>query len=100
PWEQADNEILEGVLAAATVLPEGQLRNVVNKAAVNAHQSLDGFRLQVEHLFNDSMERASGWYKRKVQTMLLVLATVVVIGLNVDTVHVTTSLLNNAPLRE
>jgi hypothetical protein len=46
------------------------------------------------------MERASGWYKRKVQTMLLVLATVVVIGLNVDTVHVTTSLLNNAPLRE
>jgi hypothetical protein len=100
PWEQADHEILEGVLAAATVLPEGQLRNVVNKAAVNAHQSLDGFRLQVEHLFNDSMERASGWYKRKVQTMLLVLATVVVIGLNVDTVHVTTSLLNNAPLRE
>jgi len=32
--------------------------------------------------------------------MLLVLATVVVIGLNIDTVHVTTSLLNDAPLRQ
>jgi hypothetical protein len=100
PWEQADKDILEGVLAAADGLPEGQLKNVVKKAAVNANNTLDGFRVQVEHLFNDSMERASGWYKRKVQTMLLVLATVVVIGLNVDTVHVTTSLLNNAPLRE
>jgi hypothetical protein len=100
PWEQADKDILKGVLAAADDLPDGQLKNVVMKAAVNANNTLDGFRVQVEHLFNDSMERASGWYKRKVQTMLLVLATVVVIGLNVDTVHVTTSLLNNAPLRE
>jgi hypothetical protein len=100
PWEQADKDILDGVLAAADGLPEGQLKNVVMKASINAHKTLDGFRAQVEHLFNDSMERASGWYKRKVQTMLLVLATVVVIGLNIDTVHVTTSLLNDAPLRQ
>jgi hypothetical protein len=45
------------------------------------------------------MERASGWYKRKVQAMLLVLAAVVVIGLNVDTVHVGTALWNDAALR-
>jgi hypothetical protein len=100
PWEQADKDILAGVLAAADGLPEGQLKNVAKKASINAHKTLDGFRAQVEHLFNDSMERASGWYKRKVQTMLLVLATVVVIGLNIDTVHVTTSLLNDAPLRQ
>ena len=54
---------------------------------MNAQESLDGFRAQVEHLFDDSMERASGWYKRKVQIVLAVLATIVVIGLNVDTVQ-------------
>jgi hypothetical protein len=99
PWEQTDDVILERVLAAAKELPEGQLKDVVSKAALNAHRSLDGFRAQVEHLFDDSMERASGWYKRKVQMVLLVLATVVVIGLNVDTVRVATSLSNDAPLR-
>jgi hypothetical protein len=99
PWEQTDDVLLERVLAAAKELPEGQLQDVVRKAALNAHKSLDGFRAQVEHLFDDSMERASGWYKRKVQMTLLVLATVVVIGLNVDTTRVATSLWNDAPLR-
>ena len=99
PWEQTDDVLLERVLAAAKELPEGQLQDVVRKAALNAHKSLDGFRAQVEHLFDDSMERASGWYKRKVQMTLLVLATIVVIGLNVDTVRVATSLWTDAPLR-
>jgi hypothetical protein len=99
PWEQTDDVILERLLAGAKELPEGQLKDVVRKAALNAHRSLEGFRAQVERLFDDSMERASGWYKRKVQMVLLVLATVVVIGLNVDTVRVATSLWNDAPLR-
>ena len=99
PWEQTDDVILERLLAGAKELPQGQLKDVVSKAALNAHESLEGFRGQVERLFDDSMERASGWYKRKVQLVLLVLATVVVIGLNVDTVRVTTSLWNDAPLR-
>jgi hypothetical protein len=99
PWEQTDEVILKRVLAGANELPEGQLKDVVRKAAINANESLEGFRAQVERLFDDSMERASGWYKRKVQVVLLVLATVVVIGLNVDTVRVATSLWNDAPLR-
>jgi hypothetical protein len=99
PWEQTDDEILKRLVTAAGELPEGQLRDIVQKAARNSHATLDGFRAQVEHLFDDSMQRASGWYKRKVQVVLAVLATIVVVGLNVDTVHVTTSLLNDAPLR-
>jgi hypothetical protein len=45
------------------------------------------------------MERASGWYKRKVQLMLAVISAVVVIGFNVDTVHVATVLWRDAPVR-
>jgi hypothetical protein len=99
-WAQTDDQILAGVRKAAAQLPDGQLKDVVNKAAVNAHETLEGFRAQVEHLFDDSMERASGWYKRKVQLVLAILATIVVVGLNVDTVHVATSLWNDAALRE
>jgi hypothetical protein len=100
PWQQTDEKILARVKAAAGALPEGGLKELVEKAAVNANQTLEGFRTQVEHLFDDSMERASGWYKRKVQLTLAILATIVVVGLNVDTVHVTTKLWNDPAVRE
>jgi hypothetical protein len=100
PWQQSDDKILARVIAAADELPDGGLKELVEKAAVNAHQTLDGFRAQIEHLFDDSMERASGWYKRKVQLVLAILATIVVIGLNVDTVHVATRLWNDPALRQ
>ena len=99
PWQQADAVILERVKAAADQLPDGGLKEIVEKASVNAQESLEAFRTQVEHLFDDSMERASGWYKRKVQLMLAVLAAIVVIGLNVDTVNVATRLWNDPALR-
>ena len=60
----------QALVTAAGELPEGQLRDIVQKAARNSHATLDGFRAQVEHLFDDSMQRASGWYKRKVQVVL------------------------------
>jgi hypothetical protein len=99
PWELADQEILKRVERAADGIHQPQLRSLVLKAATNAHDTLDGFRAQVEHAFDDSMERASGWYKRKVQVVLLVLASVIVIGLNVNTVTVATSLWNDEALR-
>jgi hypothetical protein len=99
PWERADKDILKLVENAMEDLPEGQLRSLVLKAANNAHDTLDGFRAQVEYAFDDSMERASGWYKRKVQVVLLVLAAVIVIGLNVNSVTVATSLWNDEALR-
>jgi hypothetical protein len=86
PWADKDDEILAQI--RTTELPNPQLSALVNKAAVNAHETLEGFRVRVEGAFDDSMERASGWYKRKIQTMLLVLSAAVVIGLNVDTVRV------------
>jgi hypothetical protein len=97
PWALADREILEQI--RKTELPAGQLGALVDKAAVNAGDTLEGFRVRVEHAFDDSMERASGWYKRKVQTMLLVLSASVVIGLNVDSVRVASALWRDEPLR-
>jgi hypothetical protein len=97
-----DDEIFAAVQSMSDKLPP-QLQDIVDKATVNAKdkvEKLDTFRAQVEHLFDDTMERASGWYKRKVQVVLALLATLVVIGLNVDTVHVATKLWNEPALRQ
>ncbi len=49
--------------------------------------------------FDDTMDRVSGWYKRKVQLILLVLALIITVYLNVDTISLINSLSNNAILR-
>jgi hypothetical protein len=96
-WQQSDDEILRRAQAALAALPEGQLRELLQKAAKNAHGTLEGFRLQVEHGFDDAMERAS--YRRKVQVVVLVVSAAVAVGLNVDSVRVATTLWNGAPVR-
>ena len=45
------------------------------------------------------MERASGWYKRKAQLVLALLATIFAIGLNVDAVQVAHQLYNDEAVR-
>jgi hypothetical protein len=99
PWQLADEEILARVEHAMESLPDGQARALVYKAAINADGTLEGFRGQVETGFDDAMERASGWYKRKVQVMLAVLAAAVTLGLNVDSVRIGSQLWSDKPVR-
>ena len=43
------------------------------------------FKHAAEQWFDDSMERVSGWYRRKIQFLLFVIGTIVVCLLNADT---------------
>lgn len=96
---ESDPTILERVESALEGLAEGLQRELLQKAAANAHGTLDGFRLQLERGFDDAMERASGWYKRKVQLVLILLAAAIAIGGNVDSVRVATTLWQDGPVR-
>src|SRR4051794_25436050 len=87
-WEKTDEQILAAVKAGIAYLPNAQARALAGRAAVEAVESLDEFRDRIERAFDDAMERASGWYKRKVQVTIGVIAAVLAIGLNVDTVKV------------
>lgn len=98
-WQQSDEDILARVNEVLASLPKGQAREVLQKAVANTGGTLEGFRAQVEHAFDDAMERASGWYKRKVQVVLVILATVGALALNVDSVRIANRLWNDAPLR-
>jgi hypothetical protein len=66
---------------------------------MNADGTLEGFRRQVETGFDDAMERASGWYKRKVQLTIALLAVAVTLGLNVDSVRIGSRLWSDKPVR-
>jgi hypothetical protein len=99
PWQHTDDEILAAVQRVVTKFPGSHQREVLQKAAVNAHGDLEGFRKHVETAFDDSMERASGWYKRKAQLVLALVAATFAIGLNVDSVRIATHLYNDEAVR-
>jgi hypothetical protein len=57
-------------------------------------------RNNVETWFDDSMDRLSGWYKRKAQIMAFIFGLVFAILLNVDSIVLATSLWREPTLRQ
>lgn len=60
----------------------------------------DKFRQHVETWFTDSMERVSGWYKRRTQIFLLIWAAVLTVGTNSDTIVIARALWRDTALRQ
>ena len=71
------------------------LRTLLDEAEGNVLE----FRAKLEGWFDDAMDRVSGWYKRKVQLVLLGLAAVLTIGLNADTLEMGAALLRDDAAR-
>ena len=76
-----------------------ELRRALQALAGTAGTNLDVLRGKVEGWFDDVMDRASGWYKRKAQWMLLVVALVVTAIANADAISLATSLWQSPSLR-
>jgi hypothetical protein len=60
------------------------LESAVTTGVTAAQLELAAIRAEIEHAFDEVMDRASGWYKRYVQWWLAVLSLAVAIGLNVN----------------
>ena len=87
-------------------------RNIINKienedmkVALKAifdssSKNLDLVRKSIETWFDDVMDRAAGWYKRKSQGIILIIAFILTAGMNVDTTHITKSLWQNPIMRQ
>jgi hypothetical protein len=58
------------------------------------------FRQHIETWFNDSMDRVSGWYKRRTQLFLLTFAVVITVGTNADTLVIAKALWRDTALRQ
>jgi hypothetical protein len=60
--------------------------------AMNAKGDIDAFQKSLENWYSDSMDRASGWYKRYTQTILLFIGFGLAVMFNVSTVRVAQTL--------
>lgn len=94
-------EELEDIRKAVEKLPnENPARQALLTLLDDAQGSLDRFEANLEAWFNTTMERVSGWYKRKLQLITLVIAAIVTLALNVDTILIANTLYRDPTLRE
>jgi hypothetical protein len=54
----------------------------------------------LEVWFNNSMDRVTGWYKRKTQWVHLLLAAALTVGINVDSIQIVQNLSHDTALRD
>lgn len=64
----------------------------------DAHGDIEKFKDSLEQWFTDTMERASGWYKKRTQLILFFIGLAIAIFFNVDTISIAKKLSNNPKL--
>jgi len=80
-------------------LPDGDVKKALLALIQNASGELDVAQKNIENWFNDTMDRASGWYKRKTQFATIVIAALLTIVTNADTVRIGHILWTNNTVR-
>ncbi len=93
----------EMLKASVSAVQDPRLNAILGTFVQNAElaeNKVASFNTQVEGWFNECMDRASGWYKRQIQVITFVFASLMVCVFNVDSVKLTRQLWTNAPMRE
>lgn len=80
--------------SAKSPLPEA-LESLGEKTNIDLAKDL----VKVEKWYNDTMDRVSGWYKRRVQLIIFLLGLLIVVGLNIDTLSIITTISNDTVIR-
>lgn len=91
----APNELLSDLVQRVGGMPEGKLKQTLVTILQNADGTYEGFLTGVDHLFDSSMQRVSGWYKRWAAAVLAVIAAIIVIAVNADTIAIFQAFANN-----
>ena len=76
------------------VLP-ASMRNVVVAMLHHTQGNVEKMQIELEQFYNNAMDRVTGWYKEKVQYMIIVISFLFAAFLNVDTISIITSSLHD-----
>lgn len=85
----------ENIEEFINTLPKGDLRNNLLLLLQEAGDDVEMFQEGIENWFDDTMDRATGWFKRKTHTLSLCLAFAISIIFNASTINVAETLWND-----
>jgi hypothetical protein len=85
--------------ASAGNLPAGRVRDLVVRLLAEAGNDVEEGRRKVEQWFNDAMDRVSGFYKRRAQLTICLIAIAICSAGNVDAIAIGNRLIKDPALR-
>ncbi len=80
------------ILVAENRMITGEAEKVLTGLLDSAEDSLEKFQKGLEDFYNDAMDRATGWYKKKAKRAAFIIAVIIAFALNVDTIQITKTL--------
>jgi hypothetical protein len=83
---------------AVKLLPD-DARKTLESLVVDAGRDHDQLRASIENWFDDTMDRVSGWYKRRTTIILFLIGVVVAGTFNVDSWQLANTFWNNESVR-
>jgi hypothetical protein len=92
-------EDLRRMLVAHPELPSRDVNRALQSLLDTAGDNINGARERIEKWYDSSMDRVSGWYKRRTQVIILFLGLGTAVVVNADTIAIFKSLMNDPPLR-
>lgn len=78
---------------------DNRLKGLLKAMSQQATDDIESFRFALENQFDAVMDRASGWYKRYTQRIALIVATLIVVCANIDSIAITSQLSSNPAIR-
>src|SRR5689334_11306405 len=97
--EQQGKLEFDHLVEAVNALPPGEVKRSLLALLRRSDGEVDRARLAIEGWFNDAMDRVSGWYKRRTQVWTIVIAAVLTLVANADTIQISRKLWTDPVLR-
>jgi hypothetical protein len=98
-------EILRGIIALSVINPN--LNLILNSLLIGMDEPnregedfVQTIQIRIETWFNETMERLSGWYKRKTQFTTFTIGLILALFLNIDSIQVSNHLWREPTLRQ
>ena len=85
--------------AGVSELPDAKLRAMLLNMIDTAGGDVNAMREKIEHWYDDTMARVSGWYKRMAQKIIFVAGLILCAAVNADTLMIVKELWNDQALR-
>lgn len=95
-----DQNLEEVILQKINDLENEDLKKVLRQLWRDADGNIDTFKKKVEEWYNSVMERATGWYKRSTQYILVGVGFTIAVVLNADTLAIYERLESNPEVAE
>ena len=90
---------IEELEAGIMGMPDGDVKQALVALVHTSGDDLDSALAAIEGWFEDAMDRVTGWYKRRTQIWTLIMAILVTVLANADTVHIARHLWRDPVLR-